>query len=57
MAFQEPERTPESTDQTALQKVMSMSSTTGSTQDDGLSKAYKLIVGKALLKLPVCIIK
>ena len=43
IAFQEPERTPESTDQTALQKVMSMSSTTGSTQDDGLSKAYKLI--------------
>jgi len=43
IAFQEPERTPESTGQTALQKVMSMSSTTGSTQDDGLSKAYKLI--------------
>ena len=43
IAFQEPERTPESTGQTALQKVMSMSSTTGSTQDDGLAKAYKLI--------------
>jgi hypothetical protein len=43
IAFQEPERTPESTGQTALQKVMAMSSTTGSTQDDGLAKAYKLI--------------
>jgi hypothetical protein len=43
IAFQEPERTPESTDQTALQKVMSISSTTGSRQDDGLAKAYKLI--------------
>ena len=43
IAFQEPERTPDSTSQTALQKVMAMSSTTGSTQDDGLAKAYKLI--------------
>ena len=43
IAFQDPERTPESTGQTALQKVMAMSSTTGSTQDAGLAKAYKLI--------------
>jgi len=43
IAFQEPERTPDGTGQTALQKVMSLSQTTGSQSTEGLDKAYKLI--------------
>ena len=43
IAFQEPERTPDGTGQTALQKVMSLSQTAGSQSTEGLDKAYKLI--------------
>ena len=42
LEYKEPERTAESTEETALQKVMNMQSM-GGTQDTGLEKAYELM--------------